>query len=111
MQPVLTNDRMKRADRMTIESGTPSLVLMERAAEAVVAELLATFDLRRVLVVCGQGNNGGDGYAVADILRHQGIDVTVFAPCGTPQTPEAIHQAHRAAKSGVSVTDNPELAT
>ena len=111
MQPVLTNDRMKRADRMTIESGTPSLVLMERAAEAVVAELLASFDLRRVLVVCGQGNNGGDGYAVADILRHQGIDVSVFAPCGTPQTPEAIHQAQRASDSGVSVTDHPDLAT
>lgn len=69
---------MQKADAHTIqEIGIPSLVLMERAAlktvEAVEAEQI---DCARTLVVCGSGNNGGDGFAVARLLFMQGKQVT-----------------------------------
>ncbi|KGO19481.1 hypothetical protein Q757_10190 [Oenococcus alcoholitolerans] len=68
-------------DDFTInEIGVPSAVLMERAALAVYQRLLAgrVFDLKKVLVVAGSGNNGGDGIAVARMLFLRGLDVTIW---------------------------------
>jgi hypoxanthine-DNA glycosylase len=69
---------MKAFDRNTIEShGVPSMVLMERAALAV-AEELAGFNLSRVICVCGAGNNGGDGIAVARLLHLARINAEIL---------------------------------
>lgn len=78
MQPVLDNQRMREADRHTIEDlGVPSIVLMENAAAGVVEALREAFpDARDVVVVCGRGNNGGDGLAIARQLAIGGHDVT-----------------------------------
>lgn len=73
---------MQKADSYTInEIGMPSMVLMERAAlSAVEAMEREQIDLSRVLVVCGSGNNGGDGFAIARLLKEKGCDVkAVFA--------------------------------
>ncbi len=64
----------READARTIAGGTPGIVLMERAAEAVSRECLRAVEgspLRgeRVVVLCGTGNNGGDGFAIARLLR------------------------------------------
>lgn len=79
---ILTADQMREADRFTIqEIGLPSLVLMENAGRQVVAAMEAGFpDLadRRVAVLAGRGNNGGDGFVVARTLRQRGVDVAVF---------------------------------
>lgn len=66
--------QMKAADTETIEhTGIPSLVLMERAALQVVAVMEERgVDTSRALVVCGSGNNGGDGFAVARLLAEKG---------------------------------------
>ena len=66
--------QMNEADRHTIEDlGVPSLVLMERAAlESVETMEKAGIDTSRALVVCGSGNNGGDGFAAARILTERG---------------------------------------
>ena len=79
MEFLLNAEQMKHCDSDTIEKiGIPSLVLMERAALSVVDEIYrAGCDLRSVLVVCGSGNNGGDGFAVARLLDEQGVRVTV----------------------------------
>ncbi|MCC8047225.1 MAG: NAD(P)H-hydrate dehydratase [Clostridiales bacterium] len=70
MERLLNAAQMKACDTYTIRQiGIPSAVLMERAALAVVEEMKkACLDLSRVLVVCGSGNNGGDGFAIARIL-------------------------------------------
>ena len=79
---ILTADQMREADRRTIEEiGIPSLVLMENAGRQVVAAMESIFqDLseRRVAVLSGKGNNGGDGFVVARTLHQRGVDVSVF---------------------------------
>ena len=79
---VLNAAQMKEADRRTIEDiGIPSLVLMENAGRQAVAAMEAMYgDLleRQVAVLCGRGNNGGDGFVVARTLAQRGVDVSVF---------------------------------
>ncbi len=65
MTAILTAPQMQRADADTIASGTPSRTLMERAALAALDVLFEKFDTANVLFLCGGGNNGGDGFAMA----------------------------------------------
>ena len=71
-------EQMKKADQYTIQQiGVPSVVLMERAALKIVEVLEEKKkDLRRPLIVCGSGNNGGDGFAVARLLAEKGCHGT-----------------------------------
>lgn len=83
MNILVDSGQMKQCDRNTIEYfGVPSLVLMERAALGVVEEITARIACLKpqVLVVCGFGNNGGDGLAVARMLWQKGYGVTVVMP-------------------------------
>ncbi|MBE3072231.1 MAG: NAD(P)H-hydrate epimerase, partial [Acidobacteria bacterium] len=79
---ILNAAQMREADRRTIEEiGIPSMVLMENAGRQVVAAMEARLDsLReaRVAILCGRGNNGGDGFVVARVLHQRGIEVQVF---------------------------------
>ena len=79
---VLNSSQMREADKRTIEDiGIPSLVLMENAGRQAVAAMEAVYtDLldRHVGVLCGRGNNGGDGFVVARTLVQRGVDVAVF---------------------------------
>ena len=80
MNPVLTGTEMNMADHRTIaEHGVPALVLMERAALACM-EVLEEHDLleKRIGIVCGSGNNGGDGLALARLLHLRGCKVLVY---------------------------------
>ncbi len=79
---ILNTAQMREADRRSIdELGIPSLVLMENAGRQVVAAIEASFDAQlsgRVAVLCGRGNNGGDGFVVARTLLQRGVDAAVF---------------------------------
>jgi hydroxyethylthiazole kinase-like uncharacterized protein yjeF len=79
---ILNAAQMREADRYTIEEiGIPSLVLMENAGRQVVAAMETAYgdELEgRVAVLCGRGNNGGDGFVVARTLLQRGIDTAVF---------------------------------
>src|SRR5213594_141137 len=79
---VLNSAQMREADRRTIDDiGISSLVLMENAGRQAVAAMEAMYaDLleRQVGVLCGRGNNGGDGFVVARTLVQRGVDVAVF---------------------------------
>jgi ADP-dependent NAD(P)H-hydrate dehydratase / NAD(P)H-hydrate epimerase len=68
------------------EIGIPGIVLMENAGRQVVAAMEAVFDdlpERSVAVLCGPGNNGGDGFVVARTLLQRGVDTAVFVVRGT----------------------------
>src|SRR5262245_33255838 len=79
---VLNARQMREADRRTIEDvGIPSLVLMENAGREVVAAMASAFeglDDMRIGVLCGRGNNGGDGVVIARLLAERDIDVGVY---------------------------------
>lgn len=80
MRIFLTGNQMREADNYTIhEIGLPSMVLMERAALQIVKRLECgrLSKSSKVLVVCGSGNNGGDGYAVARLLHLKGYCVEI----------------------------------
>lgn len=73
---LLTTQEMGQADRMTIEAGTPGLVLMENAGQAVVDEVVRLApDADHVAVLCGPGKNGGDGFVAARLLKSRGYIV------------------------------------
>lgn len=88
MKPILTPALMAQTDRTAIRTlHIPSLRLMERAGGSVAAEILRRLPHRDlitipVLILCGKGNNGGDGLVVARLLSAEGIPVTVvrFSP-------------------------------
>jgi ADP-dependent NAD(P)H-hydrate dehydratase / NAD(P)H-hydrate epimerase len=79
---ILNAVQMREADRQTIEDvGLASLVLMENAGRQVVSAIEAAYEDRltgKVAVLCGKGNNGGDGFVVARTLAQRGVDVSVF---------------------------------
>ena len=109
MERIVTSPQMKRLDQFTIqEMGMPSLVLMERAALAVTEELKKNFDTGRVLVVCGSGNNGGDGIAVARLLHLDNIRAEIFMAGKMESfTEETKTQWKIAEKYGVPVVKKP----
>jgi len=86
MKPVASNDQMREADRLTIEEiGIPGMVLMETASRAVALKargmLGGNCRSKRVICICGKGNNGGDGLAVSRHLTGWGIEVVTYLLC------------------------------
>lgn len=77
MLGILSSKTSQESDRICIENGTPSVELMYRAANA----LFSSIDFKKykeVLIVAGPGNNGGDGIALASILKDRNIDFKIF---------------------------------
>ena len=77
-----TADEMRELDRRAIEEyGIPGVVLMENAGRAAaheVAKIIPRAAKRKVLIFCGKGNNGGDGFVIARHLHNQGVAVKVY---------------------------------
>ncbi len=81
MLPVVTADEMKKMDRITIAKFVSGIELMESAGRGVKEAIAARWKPRRggrVVIVCGKGNNGGDGFVVARLLRKDGYAVRTF---------------------------------
>lgn len=78
---LVTPEQMREMDRQTIEEiGLPGIVLMERASLGAVDALVEHFELSpwaRIALMCGGGNNGGDGLAMARILAGRGFEVVI----------------------------------
>jgi len=94
--------------------GMHPMVLMEHAARGVYEELLLRFyplEAKEVIVLCGNGNNGGDGLALARMLLLEDVNVSVFLLNGAPKTMEAKEELRILKKScsGIEIFSTPEL--
>ena len=78
-RPILTAADMRKAEARTIAAGTPETVLMERAGAALAEAVSLYIGPRPTLILCGPGNNGGDGYVAARHLKERGYPVRVAA--------------------------------
>ena len=79
---IVTAQTMAEIDRRTIENGTPGVILMRNAGAAVLDRIMTVMEgiseTSSAAVVAGKGNNGGDGYRVAELLARSNIPVTVI---------------------------------
>ncbi len=109
MKYILNSREMKQCDENTMRRrGMLSAVLMERAALATMQEIVKRYPnpATKVLVVCGSGNNGGDGVAVARLLYLKGYNVTIyFAGNREKATEETKRQMFIAEQYGVEISD------
>lgn len=110
MQYVLTNAQMRAADEYTIKTKKiPSLTLMERAADAL---FFAVKDMvhagERVLCVCGGGNNGGDGFALARKLNVYGIETNVVVIAGRTTQENDMQRDSFLAMGGIILKEMPQ---
>jgi NAD(P)H-hydrate epimerase len=105
LMKVVTAQEMREIDRVTIqEFGIPSLVLMERAGLAVAARIRELYPPTKVVVLCGGGNNGGDGLVVARILCNWGYRVkAIMLADETRLRPDCAVQHGIAKKMGMPV--------
>lgn len=113
MEYLVNSSEMKRCDYNTINNiGIPSMVLVERAALAVMEGLFDdVFDLDKVLVVCGKGNNGADGFALARLLHLKGIDVDIlFVDHKDKCTCETIQEIKIAENYGVEILKDVDFS-
>jgi hydroxyethylthiazole kinase-like uncharacterized protein yjeF len=73
-----SSEEMAELDRLTIQNGIDAMVLMERAGGAIAEQIVANLpSSRRCVVLCGPGNNGGDGLVIARLLRARGFQVSI----------------------------------
>src|SRR5437899_3231837 len=96
---VLTAAQMRQVDEGTIAEGVPGIALMENAAHRVAEALDREFEPlsgQKIVILCGKGNNGGDGLALARILKEQGVEqvrVVLAAPVAEYQGDAAANLA------------------
>lgn len=107
MKRVVTQKQMKNCDNNAIKSGTPSITLMEKAANAVTKEFIKIYKEGKVAIICGGGNNGGDGIATARLLYDKGITSDVYIFCNN-KTKDFEINLERLKKLPVKIYNNNE---
>jgi len=102
-----TAEDMKKTEAAANALGHSYADMMRLAGEGAADLLLSRFDLygRTCVVFCGRGNNGGDGYVVANRLLQEGVKVTAVALGGAPTTPHALERYETAVQNGLAVLD------
>lgn len=108
MKPVLSTEEVVRLENIIEKAGTSKAELMELAGE-FAAQVAQRMEPKRVAVLTGFGNNGGDGWVAADILQHAGITVDVVTPIEPNEIKSSLarHVARRTAGRDVNVVVGP----
>jgi hydroxyethylthiazole kinase-like uncharacterized protein yjeF len=107
---ILTTAQTSAADRAAVARGTPLFVLMQRAGEAVATEIMARWTPRPTLVLCGPGDNGGDGFVAAAKLAAAGWPIRVAALAEPSRMKGAAAEAAERWSGGVDILSSACVA-
>ncbi len=93
---ILNREQIKKAELNAVNSGISFDTLMQRAGDGAASVILKRYNVagKKIVVVCGNGNNGGDGFVIACALSRAGANVQIMLPLGTPRTETAQNQFH-----------------
>ena len=103
---VLTAAQIKNAEDNAVRHGIFSYAeLMKKAGDAATTEILKRYNVigKKICVMCGMGNNGGDGLVIASNLKNRGADVTLLLPMGFPITDTSL--TFKSGVDGISYTE------
>ena len=105
---VVTPDQMRLLEGLTNQSGVSYAEMMERAGKTLADAVMTGFpEKKRVLLLAGSGNNGGDCYTAAYYLKQAGWRPEILAPCGRPRTEISRAARDRAKNEGIPVYAEP----
>ncbi len=113
MSKLLTAAQMRAAEQMADCEGLSQAQLMENAGEAAARQIAEHARPGNAVIVCGKGNNGGDGMLCGIALRRRGFTVTLVLACQMPSSPAAQLALERAEDAGLPLLcylDEPEAA-
>lgn len=107
---------MREIERKAVSSGLDLLRLMENAGSAAARQIREKYTVNGmpIVIVCGKGNNGGDGFVIARKLRDEGAKVTVVLACGDPATDDALEMFSRIQETEIAIINletEPYIAT
>lgn len=107
MEKIFTSAEMKTIEQMSDRAGITYLRLMENAGSAAYNVLRKQYGITsgKMVVLCGNGNNGGDGFVVARKFFDNGVDCAVVLVSGAPKTPEAVSMYNRVCERDINVID------
>ncbi len=91
---VLTRDLVKKSEENAVNCGDFSYLELMQKAGCSAADVIAdnyNIENKKIAVICGNGNNGGDGFVIANQFLKRNADVKVFLPLGKPKTENALH--------------------
>jgi len=102
-EPLPSAEEMAQMDRVTIEGGISASELMERAGRGVFNYLTKNFQtkLKNAVILCGPGNNGGDGLVVARMLKEAGHEPVAVVASSSKYSSGCVEQLHKAVQAGV----------
>lgn len=102
---ILTTAQMRAIEKAAAEDGLEELRLMENAGSAAARLIRSVYEIsgRPVVLLCGRGNNGGDGFVIARKLQETGARVTVILTSGQPSSENAADMLLRIRKSEIEI--------
>ncbi|MDD2361816.1 MAG: NAD(P)H-hydrate dehydratase [Oscillospiraceae bacterium] len=102
---ILTTAQMRAVEKAAIDDGLGELRLMENAGSAAARIIRSKYSVsgRSVVVLCGKGNNGGDGFVIARKLLDEGANVKVVLTCGLPTSKSASEMLSRIKNSEIEI--------
>lgn len=102
---IVTCKEMKAIEKKASENGISYYEMMENAGTACFNEIIKD-NPRSAAIYCGKGNNGGDGFVIARLLKNHGVDVEIAIPDGKPVTEDAITNFNLI--SDIPISDSPK---
>ena len=110
MNKLVSAEKMRQLEKRIFDLGVDSFAVMEKAAMRIADEIISRVEpSAKILAVCGKGGNGGDGLAVARMLKLTGYDITVCLPLGEPVTDDAQKNFEIVKKLDINIIESKDF--